>query len=429
MKNKRRKLSLQDIRVPVGKEVFALPESAARCTRCNACAQSCPAYLYQREEALSPRGRVQLVRLLAEQKIRPEDCLPLLKKVTDSCQLCARCTAACAGQVPVAHFMLALRKQMQKNVIPWPLKMLIRWSIIHPFLLESTLSAGQTLRKLGLVRLLNMTGLTRLPALKWIRHADDVLPHKTSNLRRTLKRKKYNIQPDKPDAIYLPSLTAQYADESVGLLSLQALQDKKTAVFFHISCGLHEYLYGKNTDALRAAKKLLVLWEKCSPRCATPLVTDSLEIYTFLKQYPVLLGTLPGWKKRAERLANKTHLIAEYIKPAKNRGQKSALDTSGLLLPAKGTSERVRKILQTHIAKNLLECDYSRFPLSAAAEAFACGFVARETALENVKDLARKQIRQVYCLSAWAALELDASLHRHYPAARAQHIVHLQDKP
>ena len=75
----------------------SVKESVDYCTRCNACVQSCPSYLLQQEEAYSPRGRNQIVRLLAERKIKFSDNAPLAQDVTRTCLLCGRCTAACAG--------------------------------------------------------------------------------------------------------------------------------------------------------------------------------------------------------------------------------------------------------------------------------------------------------------------------------------------
>lgn len=408
-----------------------LEASAAYCTRCNACVQSCPAYLLRREEAFSPRGRTQLLRLLMERKLKPEEHAALIEDVTHSCLLCARCTLACAGQIPVAEHMIALRRAARIQTLPRTLKFLLRLRTSRPALFDGLARAFKLSRRAGLVRLTRICGLLQIPSLRWVKHADDILPRRGGTLRKTLQKNGVDFTPEKPEVIYLPSLEAAYLDEQTGLLTLRLLGGKKTYVLFGFSSGLFEHLYGDEIPRLQAARRLLVEWEKRSGQRKLPLVTDSVETYVFLKNYPVLFSSLPGWKERAEAFASRVKFVTDLPFPRKKETPPGlcALDASCAPAPAAEAAVRARKILKTHFGKNFVECEYSRFCTPAAGLSFVQGARAEEAALENVKDVARRQIRQVYCLSGLAALELDASLRRHYPAAKARHIVYLQAEP
>ena len=400
-----------DTIVPGLQSPCALKESAARCTRCNACVQSCPAYLQQPQEAFSPRGRAQLIKLLSNQKLKTDLSQELLTQIVHSCVLCARCSRTCAGQIPIAHHMLALRKALGLHTLPYGLYILLYLQGAAPKLFDTTL---RTLLFLHRIKL----GFLCYP----------LLPKKTGSLQRLLRKNNLPISSDKPKALYLPSLYAQYIDPQAGLLAVEGLSAKKPTVLFNIDCGLFDYLYGSRTRCLQLAKHLLTTWEKYAGKHLLPFFTDSIEIYSFLKNYPMLFQALPAWKERAEKFAKQVQFIVDMPFPVKkkNAPQKAALETSSVLFPVTDVLERARKILLTTYGKNLLEFEYSRFPLPAASVGFVYPSEADSLVLRQVKDLTRQQIQRVYCLSAWAALELNAVLRKCDPLAQARFIIYIR---
>ncbi|MBQ7908219.1 MAG: (Fe-S)-binding protein [Elusimicrobiaceae bacterium] len=399
--------------------------SVNRCTRCNACVQSCPSYLIKPEETASPRGRVQLIRLILEGKVKPQHHLPLIKHSLQDCLLCGRCTLACAGNIAVAQQVSCLSKAVNLPLMPASLKFFLHLKVLSPRFFDILIRFIQFLRYW---KLFIVTGIGKKSSLYWIKYLHQTMPAPKQSLQTQLRKNKINISPQKPDFIYLPSLQACYAEPDIGQKTLQLLAPKKTHILFHTSTGFFEYLHGEHTRCLSQAKHLLTQWEKLSS-CKAPLVTDSWETFAFLKNYPILFASLSGWQKRAEVFASHVRFVADFIKPQKSAlNFKTALDFSGLLfLPLENISFS-RRILKTQAGKNLLECDYSRFPIPLGSVLFARPAQAEQVLLENVKDVARQQIKQVYCLSGWAALILAHALKRHYPAAQAQHIVYLQDQ-
>lgn len=404
----------------------ALAESLAYCTRCNACVQSCPSYLIHREELFSPRGRNQLLRLLTEGKIKPDEHLSLIKQTALDCLLCGRCTAACAGQIPTAEHMLILHRAAHLRPLPRLLHGLLHLRTKNPVLFARIIALLLFLRKWGGVRLLRLSGLTALPALRWIKQADEMLPRTVGSLRSLLKKNATSSTAQHPQLLYLPSLEAQWLDPDIGLHTMQLCKSKRTEILFASCAGLFEYLYGQETNLLKAARRFLRQWEKYSQPKPRPLLTDSIDVYVLLKNYPVLFAAWPSWKKRAEKLAENTRFVTDFPFPKPNQlqAQTSALDSTCLVSPApEKCVSSARKILKTHFGKNLVECDYSPFPAPHAGAHFARTETTRKVEKKCAQCAARQQIQVIYTLSGFAALGWNAALKRRYPAARAKHII------
>ncbi len=402
----------------------SLQESVARCTRCNGCVQSCPSYFIYKEETFSPRGRNQILRLLLERKIKPVQHIELLERTAAHCLLCGRCTRACAGHLPVPEHTLALRQALDLSVLPASLLAVLRWRSRRPDRLARLASTYYFLRRLGAARLARL-----LLPLRWLKHLDDILPDRPMTLPAALRRAGLKADTDQPGALYLPGPETSYVCGQNGVAALRLLQKKKPRLLWGFSSGLLEQVYGDKIPLLKTARRLLLEWEKWAQGRKLPLVTESIELYSFLKNYPVLFASMPGWYARAEAFAQQVFFITDFM-PLRGKAAgaipKTAWDRSGLLSPQDAPFPRLQKILKTHFGKNLVECEYSRFPLPAGGTGFARGCPAREMGIENAKDVARGQIEQVFCLSGLAALELGAQLRKQKPSARACSVVCIQ---
>ena len=79
------------------------------CVRCGLCLQSCPTYSELGMEASSPRGRIALVRAVAEGRL-PVDSPGFLHQM-DECLGCLACQAVCPSGVQYGHLLEAGRAQ------------------------------------------------------------------------------------------------------------------------------------------------------------------------------------------------------------------------------------------------------------------------------------------------------------------------------
>jgi len=79
-----------------------------QCVLCGACKAVCPSFLQEREESLSPRGRLALIRAVRDRRLPLSD---LFKDRLATCAGCLACEASCPSGVPVADIIQAAKEQ------------------------------------------------------------------------------------------------------------------------------------------------------------------------------------------------------------------------------------------------------------------------------------------------------------------------------
>jgi glycolate oxidase iron-sulfur subunit len=127
------------------------------CIHCGLCLTACPTYRTLKVEPDSPRGRLYLMRGLAEGRIAPSD--PLVGHL-DRCLDCRACETVCPAGVPYSRLLEATRGQVQRR---WrkgsPLRLLGHW------VLKSVLpDAGRVALAADLLRLGQLPPLAALLA-------------------------------------------------------------------------------------------------------------------------------------------------------------------------------------------------------------------------------------------------------------------------
>jgi glycolate oxidase iron-sulfur subunit len=82
------------------------------CIHCGLCLTACPTYRTLKIEPDSPRGRLHLMRGLAEARIAPSH--PLLEHL-DQCLGCRACESVCPAGVPYGHLLDETRGQLERR--------------------------------------------------------------------------------------------------------------------------------------------------------------------------------------------------------------------------------------------------------------------------------------------------------------------------
>lgn len=153
---------------PVGSGALARLDYSIlqQCIHCGMCLPSCPTYDETKLERNSPRGRISLMRAIADGELN------VSKSFGEEmyyCLGCLACTSACPAGVDYATMFEAAREDIEeKGVLDSPKRDFIRWSVVRvlftrPRLLRLVgrllwlwqVTGAQTgFRKLGLTRLL-----------------------------------------------------------------------------------------------------------------------------------------------------------------------------------------------------------------------------------------------------------------------------------
>jgi glycolate dehydrogenase iron-sulfur subunit len=140
---------------PEGTPGLSLPGSEL-CVHCGFCLQACPTYLAFDDENDSPRGRIVLMKAIAEGSLSATDTDAQLH--LDRCLGCRACETACPSGVPYGQLLEATRERIAPLRPPPTVARLILFVFAHPVLVSFAMWGARLLRRSGVPTL-----LSRLP--------------------------------------------------------------------------------------------------------------------------------------------------------------------------------------------------------------------------------------------------------------------------
>ena len=146
------------------------------CVHCGLCLPACPTYQETGRETSSPRGRIYLMRGVAEGR------LPLDRLVADEmdfCLACRACETACPAGVRYGHLIETMRAEIDaRGARPFReramQRLMIRGVIGRPAVLRLALAALRTYQRSGLQSLVHRLRL--LQPFPQLRRAESLLP-------------------------------------------------------------------------------------------------------------------------------------------------------------------------------------------------------------------------------------------------------------
>jgi glycolate oxidase iron-sulfur subunit len=297
-------------------------EGVNTCVHCGLCLPYCPTFSELGTEMDSPRGRIVLIKSLAEGRIALTDSV---QEHLDLCLGCRACETVCPSGVPYGQLIEAARAEIERQRPGGPLRRLFRWlnfSLLlgHPRILRLAATGLRLYQVSGLQRLARASGLLRLlpgPLSTW----EPLLP--------TL--------PPAADRAPIPERTPAAAPRraTVGLLTgcIQQVafgpQNRATARVLARNgaevlapreqgcCGALHAHAGEHETAVSLAKRTIEVFERAG---VEQVIVNTSGCGAHMKSYGHLLAADPEWRERAGRFAARVRDVSEFLAGAPLRG-------------------------------------------------------------------------------------------------------------
>ncbi|MBI2529496.1 MAG: 4Fe-4S dicluster domain-containing protein [Candidatus Rokubacteria bacterium] len=293
-----------------------------RCVHCGLCLASCPTFAELGTEMDSPRGRIVLIKSLAEGRI---ELSASTRAHLDLCLGCRACETVCPSGVPYGQLIEAARAEVERQRPGGPARRLFRWLnfavlLPHPRLLALAAAGLRFYQVSGLQRFARASGLLRLlpaPLPAW----EPLLP--------TL--------PPAADRAPLPEVTPAVGAQRarVGLLTgcIQQVafgpQNRATARVLTLNgaevvapraqscCGALHAHAGEAALARDLARRTIEAFESSG---VAEVIANTSGCGAHMKSYGMLLADDPVWRERAARFAAGVRDVSEFLAGQPLRG-------------------------------------------------------------------------------------------------------------
>ena len=135
------------------------------CVHCGLCLEACPTYLHTGDENDSPRGRIYLMRAVAEGRLASTS--TAFERHINRCLGCRACEQACPAGVQYGQLLEAARFELsehgqQRSHSSRLLRWVLRHIWLHPARLRAAFTSARLMRDVKLPRLLLKSHLVRL---------------------------------------------------------------------------------------------------------------------------------------------------------------------------------------------------------------------------------------------------------------------------
>jgi len=285
-----------------------------RCIHCGLCLQQCPTYRILGVESDSPRGRLHLMRDVAEKK-RPlsEDVV----KHLDLCVSCQACESVCPSGVRYGYLLAHARAQITRQRHLSFAERMVRWAafdqlVPHPLRLRVFGWVLKLYQRLGIQTLVRKLGILRLfPPL--LGAMESILPPLGRFFTPPRSHEIPPVGPEKYRVGFLTGCIMPLAFGETQEATVRVLSRNGCRVIIpdgQVCCGALHAHFGEREKAKELARRNIDVFEKAN---VDFIVSDAAGCSAMLKEYGELLATDPIYAERAERLAHKVRDVTEFL--------------------------------------------------------------------------------------------------------------------
>lgn len=272
------------------------------CVHCGFCLQACPTYLALEDENDSPRGRIVLMRALANGAIPADD--PDLRNHIDRCLGCRACETACPSGVPYGRLLEATRATLRGGQAPTAMSRALLRVFSIPLLMRTAM---------GFARLL---AATPIPTL--LMNLPGRLGFAMAMLASTefpLERARYQAEGDGANGS--AALLLGCVMEGLFTNTNRATERVLTHNGYQMAvasgqgcCGALHAHAGDLEAARTLARRNIAAFEQSG---AQFVVTNAAGCGAMMKEYDHLLSGDPEWSERARDIAARVRDVSELL--------------------------------------------------------------------------------------------------------------------
>lgn len=296
------------------------------CVHCGLCTASCPTYVETSDENDSPRGRIYLMRAVADGRIGLS---AEVRHHLDLCLDCRACETACPSGVQYGRIIEPFKIAIQRAKPAAERAGLIERLILHHLFPHSgrvklALAPARLLQKLGLIDLAENVGLTRfLPStLKRLQAMLPKLDRAGSHLPEVLPA----IGPKRARVALFLGCVADALFPETNAATARVLQQNGCEVVIprgQVCCGAIHYHSGAEEPAQALARKNLNIFK---PEEFDAIIVNAAGCGAMLKDYHHLLDEAD--RDASNKFVAKVKDISEFLVTLGPIAPKNALPMS-----------------------------------------------------------------------------------------------------
>ncbi|CDQ20788.1 (Fe-S)-binding protein [Halobacillus karajensis] len=284
------------------------------CVQCGYCLPACPTYETMEKETHSPRGRINLVKMVAEGKASVED----LEKPMEKCLGCMACTTVCPTNVQYGQILEGAKEVIEDHRVKSASR-----NRIEDFLFGSFFPSEKWMNTLGnltwfyqrtgIQALANISRLTKLAPLH-LDKFEKVIPKQPSPKERAQRMKRYiRKRPAQAKVAFFTGCVMDGVFFQTNQNTLELLLRFGFEVVIpeqQTCCGALHAHSGKVNDSIDLAKRNIVAFEEEE---VDYIVNNAGGCGARMVEYHHLFKEGTSWHKRAKQFVSKIRDISEVL--------------------------------------------------------------------------------------------------------------------
>lgn len=300
------------------------------CIHCGLCLRTCPTFQLTGNEASSPRGRIYLMRGVAEGEVAGDD--PVYHDELEFCLVCRHCESVCPAGVRFGEMMEIARDRAARTAKRPVLETLARrigFDVVLPnrALMRLSMSLLGFAQRSGLLaRVAPLFGARKdaLLALPAVPPKSEREPLGVRSPARGLERGEVTVL----EGCVMPELFGRVNRATVETLG--AIGFTTRACGTHACCGALHAHNGELEGARSLAKTTIAAFDGVADADGEPLpiVVNSAGCGAHMKEYGRLLADDPAWRERASAFSARVRDFSEFVAANAPPDWKPSVDAS-----------------------------------------------------------------------------------------------------